>query len=103
VLDRVYAFAEKVRGGKLHKGATGKRLRSVVSIGIGGSYLGPEFVHEALRFDARGNAAAADRGLRFLANVDPVDVARALEGLDPAETLVVVRCVAGRAVLARGG
>jgi glucose-6-phosphate isomerase len=60
-----------------------------VCIGIGGSYLGPEFVFEALR---SGNAAhfGYGRTMRFLANVDPVDVFRALEGLDPESTLVVV-------------
>lgn len=59
-------------------------------MGIGGSYLGPEFVHEALRAEPAAAAAASGRGLRFLANVDPVDVSRALEGLDPATTLVVI-------------
>ena len=59
---------------------------------VGGSYLGVEFVNEALRRDISGGGAAASEGrrLRFLANVDPVDVARALEGLDPETTLVVV-------------
>ena len=52
--------------------------------------LGPEFVFEALRTDPEGSAAAAGRSLRFLANVDPVDVARALSGLDAESTLVVV-------------
>ena len=76
VLDNISAFAEKVRTGA-HVGATGKALTDVVSIGIGGSYLGPEFVFEALRHDAAGKAAAQGRRLRFLANVDPVDLARA--------------------------
>jgi glucose-6-phosphate isomerase len=71
-------------------GATGKPLTSVVSIGIGGSYLGPEFVFEALRTDPEASAAAEGRSLRFLANVDPVDVARALAGLNPETTLVVI-------------
>jgi glucose-6-phosphate isomerase len=62
----------------------------VISIGIGGSYLGPEFVYEALRTDPEAGVAAQGRRLRFLANVDPVDVARALEGVDPKSTLVVV-------------
>ncbi|CAE7844845.1 unnamed protein product, partial [Symbiodinium sp. KB8] len=89
VLSRIDAFSRTVRQGSW-KGATGKALTHVVSIGIGGSYLGPEFVHEALRCESSAAAAAAGRSLRFLANVDPVDVARALEGLDPATTLVVV-------------
>jgi len=52
--------------------------------------LGPEFVFEALRTDPVASAAAAGRSLRFLANVDPVDVARALAGLDAETTMVVV-------------
>jgi len=89
VLDRIFDFAESVRSGD-HVGATGKTLKNVVSIGIGGSYLGPEFVYEALRTDENGAKAATGRKLRFLANVDPVDVARATEGLDPEETMVIV-------------
>ncbi|CAE7404522.1 PGIC [Symbiodinium sp. KB8] len=89
VLDRVEAFSDAVRSGK-RTGVTGKPLTDVVSIGIGGSYLGPEFVFEALRHEGDAASAAEGRRLRFLANVDPVDVARALEGLDPETTLVVV-------------
>ena len=69
---------------------TGAALTDVVSIGIGGSYLGPEFVAEALRTDPRASTAAAGRRLRFLATVDPVDVSRALDGLDARTTLVVI-------------
>jgi glucose-6-phosphate isomerase len=89
VRARVAAFAGRVRSGA-HAGATGRPLTDVLSIGIGGSYLGVEFVHEALRCDAAGAAGAAGRRLRFLANVDPVDFARAVEGLDPETTLVLV-------------
>jgi glucose-6-phosphate isomerase len=71
-------------------GVTGKPLTNVVSIGIGGSYLGPEFVFEALRTDPEASVAAEGRKLRFLANVDPVDTARALEGLDPETTLIII-------------
>ena len=78
VRAQIASFANKVRSGA-HVGATGKPLTTVVSIGIGGSYLGVEFVYEALRKDSACSAAAAGRALRFLANVDPVDVARALE------------------------
>lgn len=89
VLDAIKAFSDAVRSGaKL--GSTGKPLKNVISIGIGGSYLGPEFVFEALRFEKTAHAAAEGRTLRFLANVDPVDVARATAGLNPEETLVVV-------------
>ncbi|TVR16055.1 MAG: glucose-6-phosphate isomerase, partial [Planctomycetota bacterium] len=89
VLSQIRRFSNAVRKGQ-HLGATGKPLRDVVAIGIGGSYLGPEFVYEALRSHPSCARAAGDRRLRFLANVDPVDVHRALEGLDPATTLVVV-------------
>ncbi|KAF1793119.1 Phosphoglucose isomerase, C-terminal [Phytophthora cactorum] len=89
VLDAIRAFSTNVRDGKF-VGATGKKLKNVISIGIGGSYLGPEFVFEALRHESVAKAAAEGRNLRFLANVDPVDVARATSGLNPEETLVVV-------------
>jgi glucose-6-phosphate isomerase len=89
VLRKIAAFSKAVRSGAW-KGATGKPLTDVVAIGIGGSYLGPEFVSEAMRTDKACLKAAAGRRLRFLANVDPIDVTRALEGLDPARTLVVV-------------
>jgi len=89
VLTRIERFAKAVRSGAW-KGATRKKLTDVVAIGIGGSYLGPEFVHEAMRTDSVCAKAATGRRLRFLANVDPIDVTRALEGLDPATTLVVV-------------
>jgi glucose-6-phosphate isomerase len=89
VLKQIKAFSERIRSGAW-KGATGKTLTDVVAIGIGGSYLGPEFVYEALRTDPAAAKAAKGRRLRFLANVDPIDVTRALDGLDPATTLVVV-------------
>ena len=89
VLDKVKAFTEKVRSGQW-LGSTGKPLKAVVSIGIGGSYLGPEFVFEALKTDPEAAAMAQGRTLRFLANVDPVDVARALHGLDAESTLVII-------------
>ena len=84
VLDRIHAFTASIRAGE-RKGVTGKALTDVVSIGIGGSYLGVEFVYEALRKESTASAACEGRRLRFLANVDPVDVARALEGLNPGE------------------
>jgi glucose-6-phosphate isomerase len=85
----IEAFSQKIRSGELC-GATGQPLTDVVVIGIGGSYLGTEFVYEALRTDPDCAKAAVGRRLRFLANVDPIDVTRALEDLDPATTLVVV-------------
>jgi len=89
VLAKIRGFANRVRSGK-HRGATGEALTDVVAIGIGGSYLGPEFAAEAFRTDPACARAAAGRRLRFLANVDPIDVERALADLDPARTLVVV-------------
>ncbi|KAK9822696.1 hypothetical protein WJX81_002499 [Elliptochloris bilobata] len=89
VLDKIKAFSDRVRSGEW-KGATGKALTDVVAIGIGGSFLGPLFVHTALRTDQGAAGQAKGRQLRFLANVDPVDVARALNGLKQETTLVVV-------------
>ena len=89
VLDRIKDFTEKIRSGEW-KGVSGKPLMNVVAIGIGGSYLGPAFIHTSLQFDEGCKAAARGRRLRFLANVDPVDVAKALHELDPETTLVVV-------------
>lgn len=89
VLDRIHDFTVKVRSGEW-KGVSGKPLTNVVAIGIGGSYLGPAFIHTSLQFDEGCKAEARGRRLRFLANVDPVDVAKALHELDPETTLVVV-------------
>jgi glucose-6-phosphate isomerase len=89
VLKKIKSFSDKVRSGAW-KGVTGKALTDVVAIGIGGSYLGPEFVHEAMRTDRACVTAADGRRLRFLANVDPIDVTRALDDLDPERTLVIV-------------
>ncbi|KAL4431020.1 hypothetical protein ABPG75_006276 [Micractinium tetrahymenae] len=89
VLDKIKAFSDRVRGGEV-KGVTGKALTNVVSIGIGGSALGPLFVHTALSTEPQAMAQAAGRQLVFLANVDPVDAVRALHSLDPETTLVVI-------------
>ncbi|MFR9724876.1 glucose-6-phosphate isomerase [Streptomyces sp. MS19] len=84
VLDRMAGFADAVRDGRW-AGATGRRIRHVVNIGIGGSDLGPAMAYEALR-------PYADRRIdvRFVSNVDGADLHEALRGLDPAETLFVV-------------
>lgn len=81
--ERMAAFADAIRSGE-HKGATGKPFRSVLHIGIGGSDFGPRLVWEALR------AVDSEIEVRFVANVDPAELAFALRGLDPAQTLVVV-------------
>lgn len=84
VLDKMADFSERVRRGAW-KGQTGKRIRNVVNIGIGGSDLGPVMVYEALRF-------YSDRALTFwfVSNVDGTDFAEAVRDLDPAETLFIV-------------
>ncbi|MET8813379.1 glucose-6-phosphate isomerase [Streptomyces sp. NPDC004549] len=84
VLDKMAAFADRVRSGEW-TGHTGKRIKNVVNIGIGGSDLGPAMAYEALR-------AFTDRDLtvRFVSNVDGADLHEAIRDLDPAETLFIV-------------
>ncbi|MDU0257476.1 glucose-6-phosphate isomerase [Streptomyces sp. PU10] len=84
VLDKMAGFADRVRSGAW-TGHTGKRIRNVVNIGIGGSDLGPAMAYEALR-------AFTDRSLtlRFVSNVDGADLHEAVRDLDPAETLFVI-------------
>ncbi|MEU0200963.1 MULTISPECIES: glucose-6-phosphate isomerase [unclassified Streptomyces] len=84
VLDKMSAFANRVRSGEW-TGHTGKRIRNVVNIGIGGSDLGPAMAYEALR-------PFTDRSLtfRFVSNVDGSDLHEATRDLDPAETLFIV-------------
>ncbi|MFD5723147.1 glucose-6-phosphate isomerase [Streptomyces sp. NPDC127036] len=84
VLDKMAAFAGRVRSGEW-TGHTGRPIRNVVNIGIGGSDLGPAMAYEVLR-------PFTDRGLtvRFVSNVDGADLHEALQGLDPAETLFVI-------------
>ncbi|XP_004291883.1 PREDICTED: glucose-6-phosphate isomerase, cytosolic [Fragaria vesca subsp. vesca] len=89
VLDKIQKFSETIRSGSW-VGATGKPLKDVVAVGIGGSFLGPLFVHTALQTDPEAMEAARGRQLHFLANVDPIDVARSIAGLNPETTLVVV-------------
>ncbi|MFO1540158.1 MAG: glucose-6-phosphate isomerase [Chloroflexota bacterium] len=84
VLDRMADFSARVRDGSW-RGHTGRPIRSIVNIGIGGSDLGPVMAYQALRHYAR-----RDLVLRFVSNVDPTDLAEATRDLDPAETLVIV-------------
>ncbi|EAR82568.2 glucose-6-phosphate isomerase (macronuclear) [Tetrahymena thermophila SB210] len=88
-LHRIENFSNQIRSGHL-KGKTGRTLKNVVVIGIGGSYLSIEFVYEALRSHPEAVARAQDRKLRFLANVDPIDFSRATEGLCVEETLFII-------------
>ena len=89
VRDAVDAFAERVRSGE-HRGATGKRLKNIIVVGIGGSSLGPAFLYEALKATPLYSRLGG-RQVRFLANIDELDTARAIAQLDAAETLVVRR------------
>ncbi|HSU34643.1 MAG TPA: glucose-6-phosphate isomerase, partial [Propionibacteriaceae bacterium] len=84
VLDKVYAFATKVRSGEW-TGVTGKRIETVVNIGIGGSDLGPVMVYEALKPYVQEGLSC-----RFVSNIDPTDVAEKTRGLDPETTLFIV-------------
>jgi glucose-6-phosphate isomerase len=84
VLDRMSAFSDRVRSGEW-KGFTGKRIRNVINIGIGGSDLGPAMAYEALR-----DYSERDMTFRFVSNVDGTDVWEATHDLDPEETLFIV-------------
>ncbi len=84
VLDRMRAFADRIRSGEW-KGHTGKRIRTVVNIGIGGSDLGPVMAYEALR-----HYSQRDLDFRFVSNVDGTDFAEKTRDLDPAETLFII-------------
>ncbi len=84
VLDRMAAFADTLRSGRW-LGHTGKRIRTIVNIGIGGSDLGPVMAYEALR-----HYSQRDLAVRFVSNVDPTDLVEATRDLDAAETLFIV-------------
>ncbi len=84
VLDRMAAFAERVRSGEW-TGYTGHAIRNVVNIGIGGSDLGPVMAYEALRYYSK-----RDRTFRFVSNVDATDFVESTRDLNPAETLFII-------------
>ncbi|MBM3659434.1 MAG: glucose-6-phosphate isomerase [Actinobacteria bacterium] len=84
VLDRMRAFADQVRSGAW-TGFTGKSIRNVVNVGIGGSDLGPVMAYEALR-----HSSQRDLTMRFVSNVDSTDFVEATRDLDPTETLFVI-------------
>ena len=84
VLDKMAAFCERVRGGEW-KGHTGKKIKNVVNVGIGGSDLGPVMAYEALR-----HYSERDMTFRFVSNVDGIDFVEATRDLDPAETLFII-------------
>jgi len=84
VLDKMSAFADRVRGGDW-KGHTGKPIRNVINVGIGGSDLGPVMAYEALKDYSR-----RDMTFRFVSNIDGTDFAEAVRDLDAAETLFII-------------
>ncbi|MBK8435653.1 MAG: glucose-6-phosphate isomerase [Austwickia sp.] len=84
VLDKVYAFADRVRNGQW-TGVTGKPIQTVVNVGIGGSDLGPVMAYEALQPYVQDGLSC-----RFISNIDPADSAEKVRGLDPETTLVIV-------------
>ena len=84
VLDKMAAFCDRVRGGEW-KGHTGRRIKNVVNVGIGGSDLGPVMAYEALR-----HYSQRDLTFRFVSNVDGIDFVEATQDLDPAETLFII-------------
>src|SRR5262245_56876344 len=84
VLDKMADFSDRIRSGAW-KGHTGKRIRNIVNIGIGGSDLGPVMAYEALK-----HYSNRDLTFRFVSNVDDIDFAEAVRDLDPSETLFIV-------------
>ncbi|EAQ82810.1 glucose-6-phosphate isomerase [Blastopirellula marina] len=84
VLDKMAAFAAKIRGGDW-RGQTGKPIKNIINVGIGGSDLGPAMAYDALKH-------YSDRNLtfRFVSNIDGADMAEAIHDLDPAETLFII-------------
>jgi glucose-6-phosphate isomerase len=84
VLDKMAGFSDRVRNGEW-KGHTGKRIRNVINIGIGGSDLGPVMAYEALRYYSERSMT-----FRFVSNVDGTDFAEAVRDLDPSETMFIV-------------
>ncbi|MDB4766097.1 glucose-6-phosphate isomerase [bacterium] len=84
VLDKMDRFCQRVRSGEW-KGHTGKRIRNIVNVGIGGSDLGPSMAYDALR-----HYSQRDLNLRFVSNVDGTDLQEAIRDLDPAQTLFII-------------
>jgi len=84
VLDKMAQFSNRVRSGEW-KGHTGKGIRNVINVGIGGSDLGPVMAYEALKFYSQRNMT-----FRFVSNVDGTDFAEAVQDLDPSETLFII-------------
>lgn len=84
-------YSTNIRNGTI-RSINGNLFKNTIVIGIGGSYLGTKYVHEALRSDLRGGSYQSSKGriLRFLSNVDPVDFTRSIQDLNPNETLIII-------------
>lgn len=89
VLEKIKNFSNEIRNGN-KKGASGKKIKNFISIGIGGSYLGAEFIYEALKSHSEYEQYAKGLNLKFLANICPIDFKRATKDLDPEETLIII-------------
>lgn len=88
-LQRILKFSDQVRKGEI-LGATGKRIKTILSIGIGGSYLGVMSCYQAFRNTREGFYASRDYTMKFLADPDPIDWHQQKDGLDPESTLVII-------------
>jgi glucose-6-phosphate isomerase len=91
VLDQIETFSQNVRQGE-YCTPLGKKFNTFVIVGIGGSYLGTQFVAEAMRYDKLngGYEASKENTIRFIANVDPMDFHRAVDGIDYQTTMVII-------------
>lgn len=89
VLEKIKTYSTKIRNGDI-KGFSGKRLTKIIAIGIGGSYLGTDFVYNALKSHKTYNALSEGFELKFIANVCPVDFHNAVKNVNVEETLVIV-------------
>ena len=89
VLSKIKTYSTKIRNGDI-KGFSGKRLTKIIAIGIGGSYLGTDFVYNALKSHKKYNTLSNGFELKFIANVCPVDFHNAIKNLNVEETLVIV-------------
>ena len=89
VLEKIKDFSNRVRQGQF-KGYANDNLTTFVVIGIGGSYLGPEFIYEAMKYDKTCLKNSEGFQIKFIANVDPVDLKKCLEGLNLRKTLFII-------------
>jgi glucose-6-phosphate isomerase len=88
-LEKIYVYAEKVRCGEI-LGSTGKRINTILNIGIGGSYLGILSCYTAFKNTKEGFKSSRDFSARFLADPDPIDFHKAIQNIDPESTLIII-------------